>query len=216
MSRTRIVKGKITKIVGEDLRYYSEADITESAADTYNEKSGKGILHAGNPAKAPAGEILGKCLVRFRPSEKYVGQYGFDWIRVGDTNLTGDTPYKDIICDKNGKAPNAEEFNLLKNRFSTITMIGKNVTYIIPELNLYPGFESQLLLYIDVEEAPEKIILKYDKKYLDLRGKNEIKNLAKTSAGKSHKEYLTVYARQASSKANYIEAYSVDKMGLSN
>lgn len=214
MSRTRIVKGKITEIVGGDLQYYSEADITEYAADTYNEKSGTNILHAGNPEKAPAGEILSKCMVRFRPSEKYVGQYGFDWIRVGDTNLSGDTPYKNIICDKNGKAPNTYEFNLLKNRFSKITVIDKNVTYIIPELNLYPGFESQLLLYIDIEEVPEKIILKYDKKCLDLRGKNEIKNLAKTSAGKPHKEYLTVYAKQATSKINYIEAYSVDKKGV--
>lgn len=51
MSRLRIVKGKITEIVGGDLRYYSEADIVEAAGDTYSEKSAKNILHNGNPGK---------------------------------------------------------------------------------------------------------------------------------------------------------------------
>ena len=36
MSRTRIVKGKITEIIGGDLRYYSETDIVESAAEVYS------------------------------------------------------------------------------------------------------------------------------------------------------------------------------------
>lgn len=70
MSRTRIVKGKITEIVGGDLSYYSESDITESAAETYTEKSGTRILHEGNPEKSSAGEIKAKCVVQFRPHDK--------------------------------------------------------------------------------------------------------------------------------------------------
>lgn len=51
MSRIRTVKGKITEIIGGDLQYYSEADIVESSAKTYSEKSTKTILHNGNPGK---------------------------------------------------------------------------------------------------------------------------------------------------------------------
>ncbi|WP_223607067.1 hypothetical protein [Chryseobacterium sp. OSA05B] len=211
MSRIRIVKGKIYEKVEGDLQYYSETDIIENSADVYSEDSAKSISHRGSPSKPPAGEINAKCLVKFRPGEKYVGQYGFDWIRVADTKLNGDTPYKDIICNKNGVPPDANEFSLLKNRFDKLLVVQKKITYIIPELNLYPGFEAQLILYIDIQEKPEKIILKYDSKYLDLRGKSEIKNLSVTPSGKPHQEYLTVYAKEACSKNNYIEAYAIDK-----
>lgn len=214
MSRTRIVKGKITEVVGGDLQYYSSADIVESSADIYSEKSAKNILHAGSPSKPTGENINVKCMVKFRPSEKYIGQYGFDWIRVADTDLVGDNPYKDIISNKNGVHPDANEFSLLKNRFDKISVRYKNVIYIIPELNLYPGFEAQLLLYIDIEEKPEKIILKYDRHFLDLRGKEEIRNISVTPKGQPRKEYLTVYSKEASSKVTYIEAFAVDKKGV--
>ena len=38
MSRTRIVKGKITEIVGGDLTYFSESSISEYAADVCLQK----------------------------------------------------------------------------------------------------------------------------------------------------------------------------------
>lgn len=28
-----------------------------------------------------------KCIVEFRPHRKWVGEYGFDWVRTGDTNF---------------------------------------------------------------------------------------------------------------------------------
>src|SRR5690554_5867325 len=53
MSRTRAVKGKITEIVGGDLRYFSVADIIESAGEVYSEQSAEEILYGGNPETAP-------------------------------------------------------------------------------------------------------------------------------------------------------------------
>ena len=38
MSRTRIVRGKITEIVGGDLTYFSESSISEYAADVCLQK----------------------------------------------------------------------------------------------------------------------------------------------------------------------------------
>jgi len=214
MSRTRFVKGNIIEVVSGDLQYYSSSNITESSSDIYSEKSAKNILNADNPTKPATESIKVKCLVKFRPSEKYIGQYGFDWIRVGDTNLVGDNPYKDIISNKNGVHPDANEFSLLKNRFEKIAVKSKNLIYIVPELNLYPGFEAQLLLYLEIEEKPEKIILKYNKNFLDLRGKEEINNVNVTPKGSPRKEYLTIYSKEACSKVLYIEAYAVDKNNI--
>ena len=87
MSRIRIVKGKITEIVGGDLQYYSETDIVESAAETYSEKSAKTISYAGNPGTPPPSPTLAKCVVFFRPTKNWEGEFGFDWVRVGDSKL---------------------------------------------------------------------------------------------------------------------------------
>ena len=39
-----------------------------------------------------------KCSLEFRPKNTYKGDYGFDWVRLGDTNDFGDTqPYKNIV-----------------------------------------------------------------------------------------------------------------------
>lgn len=99
MGRIRIVKGKITEIVGGDLRYYSEADIIESAANIYAEKSAQTISHNGNPEKPSAGEIKAKCLVQFRPHDKYKDDpcFGFDWLRAGDSGQKGDQWFGSIM-----------------------------------------------------------------------------------------------------------------------
>ena len=38
-----------------------------------------------------------KCLVLFRPPADWKGEYGFDWLRQGDTGLSGDVDYKTIV-----------------------------------------------------------------------------------------------------------------------
>lgn len=99
MSRTRIVRGKISEVVGGDLRYYSEANIIENATDIYSEKSAQTILHNGNPEKPSAGEIKAKCLVQFRPHDKYKDDpcFGFDWLRAGDSGQKGDHWFGSIM-----------------------------------------------------------------------------------------------------------------------
>jgi uncharacterized protein (TIGR03034 family) len=51
MSRTRIVRGKITEIVGGDLTYFSESSISEYAAEVYSENSKTLIKHTGSPQR---------------------------------------------------------------------------------------------------------------------------------------------------------------------
>lgn len=37
------------------------------------------------------------CIVQFRPQSNWKGEFGFDWFRVGDTSLDGDTNYETLI-----------------------------------------------------------------------------------------------------------------------
>ena len=97
MSRTRIVRGKITEIVGGDLTYFSESSISEYAAEVYSENSKTVIKHSGNPGSPPPPPTIAKCAVFFRPTKNWIGEFGFDWVRVNDSKLEVDNPYNGII-----------------------------------------------------------------------------------------------------------------------
>lgn len=92
MGRLRIVKGKIFEVVENDLHYYSETAITESASYVYAENGDDGISHVGKPEKAPSADLVNYYIkVRIynppvidpaNPPKKYNGEFGFDWIDV--------------------------------------------------------------------------------------------------------------------------------------
>ena len=90
MSRTRIVKGKITEVIEKDYSIFSESNIVDNATELIIEKGETNGISFQNPSKPSAGEITAKCIVQFRPHNKWNGEYGFDWIRTGDTGQSGD------------------------------------------------------------------------------------------------------------------------------
>ncbi|WP_375605402.1 hypothetical protein [Flavobacterium davisii] len=108
MSRTRIVKGKITEIVGGEYNIYSNENIVLTSLEgSVTANAGQGITHR-NPGSAPtveSGKIEAKCIVHFRPKKDWKGEeYGCDWMRIEDTtlitggnNIFGDTNYEKII-----------------------------------------------------------------------------------------------------------------------
>ena len=49
------------------------------------------------PNKTSIPIIESKCLVKFRPHSNWKGEYGFDWIRTGDTGRSGDNPLYCIL-----------------------------------------------------------------------------------------------------------------------
>lgn len=99
MSRTRIVKGKITEIIGKDYNIYSESSIIDNAAEVITDKGVDRGESYGNPERAPAGEIKAKCIVQFRPYSKYKDspEFGFDWLRAGDSGQKGDNWFSAIM-----------------------------------------------------------------------------------------------------------------------
>ena len=51
-------------------------------------------------AKIPLRKTGAKVIVEFRTSGSYRGEYGFDWIRMGDSGRLGDTWYANIMGNK--------------------------------------------------------------------------------------------------------------------
>ena len=187
MSRTRIVKGKITEIIAKDYNIYSESSIVDNAAEMITDKGvAKGESY-GNPEKPSAGEILAKCMVQFRPHNGWTGEYGFDWVRVADTGQIGDKKwYRDIM----GKYVNEDDCNpqfinqikayeKLLGEFKKYTVPWKKVAsspyfYIIPYLSLLPKNSAKLNLKVEVEEEPDSFELKFDNNFLDVKFNNEL------------------------------------------
>ena len=91
MSRTRIVKGKITEIVGKDYNIFSASNIVDNAAEVISDKGEKKGESYGNPKPAPilSGKIDALCIVEFRPRLPNYGKFGFDFPRVGDNSVSG-------------------------------------------------------------------------------------------------------------------------------
>lgn len=98
MSRIRIVKGTYTKITHGEHNMYSNESIITTAGNKITEIGvNKGVSY-GSPRFAPAPEINSKCVVHFRAKDGWKGEdYGFDWMRLGETSSFGDANYEDIV-----------------------------------------------------------------------------------------------------------------------
>ncbi|WP_411812201.1 hypothetical protein ACLB9Y_03070 [Chryseobacterium scophthalmum] len=176
MSRTRIVRGKITEVVEKDYDIFSESNIVDNAADMVTDKGGnKGVTY-NNPSRPSAGEIRAKVMVEFRPHNNWTGSFGFDWIRFGDTGLSGDVFYKSIVGKNRDAAGNISqrtnygsnivadesEYRDLLKKYTLMKVNFTNDFYVIPWLSLYKGKTAKLSLKINIKEPPKKIEFKYD------------------------------------------------------
>jgi hypothetical protein len=204
MSRTRIVKGKIYEKIGGDLKYYSEADITEIASETYAEQSTKGISHVGNPGKPLPPSTQAKCVIHFRTDQNYKNApaFGFDWIRIADTGYAGDVWYLNYVGKYRDPGDNtklkqvyyngvflksAQEFNKITGTFERLVLEAqKNAgnsdhVYYVPKMTLRKDKTADLILKIKIDEAPKELKLDYDKSVFEISDfqNDEITNKSK-------------------------------------
>ncbi len=182
MSRTRIVGGKITEYVKGDYNIYSEGDIVYNSNSEINfTGEEKGVTY-GEPETPPAPKIIPKCIVEFRPTKEWKGEFGFDWLRMGDTKTKGDSWYKNIT----GKYRNPStkvleqiytggnffkdntEYDKLLKKFKNMTIPwkpkihGNPYLYPIPYMTIYKGKTCKLSLEIEIEELPTKLFLRHN------------------------------------------------------
>lgn len=157
----------------------------------------------------------GRCFVKFRPKTNWDGKYGFDWMRVGDTSLHGDTStnaYKFISTNYN-KLKTAYQ----QRTFTRIDSRGRRTTftYFVPWLTLYPknevptGFthtSATLDVIIDVEVEPIRLEIEYDKTLFTI----DKQNFSQISKG-VHKTTLTITCDNSFGKYQDIKVISVFK-----
>jgi len=232
MSRTRIVKGRIFESVEKDYNIYSESNITYNAAERYEEVGNTQGVHYHNPSKPSAGEIKAKCIVKFRPHDKYKLNpgFGFDWLREGDSGQQGDNWFSNVMGKyyetdnvtvfKNGnswntnfhKDPNMYDKKLKSYRNLSIAWKKiKKTTYLypIPVLTLLKGRSALLNLKIEIKEKPKKLTLEFkdkeSEKYLSLN----LKEIGDVKIGKYDKfNYLKITCTEEFSKEQvlYVKA----------
>jgi hypothetical protein len=222
MSRLRYVKGNITEIIGGTRKIFAkEGYEVHSNAQIIN--NAKGEKKHGEPDSPPIGskpEIKPKCLVYFRPHDNYDEEYGFDWLRTGDTRKKGDTWFGNIM-GKYYESNNATAFqdtNTWNNNFKkeirmydrvvrnyTLFNIpwkqkkGKNAfIYPTPIITLLEGKSALFNLKVEIEELPKKLTLEFkDKeasKYLSLN----VQQISDLSKGKHTKaNYLKISCNKA-------------------
>ena len=103
MSKITICKGNIIMTSKGDTTFHTFDGSIVSTAGGSNYWGGEQGTIVGDyepmelPNKTSIPIIESKCLVKFRPHSNWKGEYGFDWIRTGDTGRSGDNPLYCIL-----------------------------------------------------------------------------------------------------------------------
>lgn len=188
---------------------------SKGAVDMHGKK-GNNQTNKAQPYKKIPIYMDGRCYVKFRPQSNWSGEYGFDWMRMGDTSLPGDTK------------PNAYKFissnyNNLKTAYQQRTFTRKDsrgrrttFTYFVPWLTLYPknevpkGFthtSAKLDVTIDVEVEPIRLEIECDDSSLFSFDKQSFSQKTKGI----HKTTITITCLKSFDKYQNIKVISVFK-----
>ena len=126
-------------------------------------------------AKIPLRKTGAKVIVEFRTSGSYQGEYGFDWIRMGDSGRLGDTWYAnimgnkptsdmmDVIVDKTKRVYDSYALRLFRTKRFLIPWKtqGKHpVMYVAPVMTLRKGAKATLTLKVEIKEPASKVVYK--------------------------------------------------------
>jgi uncharacterized protein involved in type VI secretion and phage assembly len=144
--------------------------------------------------------IPAKVIVHFRPKDDWKGEFGFDWMRLGDTKLFNDKKYEDIVANqyKTGTSDLEEEINeykgdfkvnktmftLLKGEYNAHTIPWKKKekekTYYIPWLSILNTKVVTLSLILDIEEEADYLEFDANENFtitpnkIDIKGKTKL------------------------------------------
>ncbi|WP_309608758.1 hypothetical protein [Flavobacterium sp.] len=205
MSRVRYVKGNVVEITGGNYKVYSNDNIEIHSGDKIIQTGEEKGVSFGKPKSPPAPEIVAKCVVEFRPHNNWTGEFGFDWMRMADTGLSGDLWYKTIIGKKINDTPSVADEKEYKKLMQKFTVMKVNFTkdfYIIPWLSLYKGKTAKLSLKLNIKESPKKFEFKYDDKLFKLNHTE----ISKKSKGKhTLPDYLQITCIETFNQDKFID-----------
>ncbi|WP_294245414.1 phage baseplate assembly protein V [uncultured Chryseobacterium sp.] len=192
-----VIQGKTTNVAGmESLMIHSDQETTINSKGQTQVlgKDGNNLSNIPKDYQRAEKKMDGRCLVHFRPKENWKGEdYGFDWVRAGDTDLKGDHDYLEIMGEYVNKVFVKDEsaYRRLISTFSHYVYDhtdenGNRVkrSYAFPYLSLYPqtyykrnirgesvivnstyaNTTAVLRLLVTIKQAPDRIYFKYDRK----------------------------------------------------
>lgn len=209
----------------DELATLNSQGIAEMKGETKNSLSN--ISNSYEPQRE---EIKAKCLVMFRPHDKYKDNpdFGFDWLRVGDSGQKGDNWFGNIMGKyyemnnvtvfQNANSWNSnfkkdmKMYNKLLRSYTNFNISwkdkwtgkGKNrkkepYLYPVPVLTLLKGRSALFNLKIEIEEKPKKLTFEFkDKKGSEYFTLN-IKEIGDIRKGKYDKfNYLKITCKKES------------------
>jgi hypothetical protein len=208
--------GSITETVDGDYNIYAGRHIINTADKSVTESGTNKGVKFGAPQKPPLSEIKAKCIVQFRPNATWTGEFGFDWIRLGDTALNGDNAYKGIVGKNRNAAgqvsentnygsnlvPDIKEYNRLLHQYNLLKIAWKQDFYVVPWLVLYKGKTATLNILLEILESPKKLEFKYNEKLFQLNHK-EIAD--KSKGKKTLSNYLQINCIESFNQDQYID-----------
>ena len=193
------IEARETNVAGtEKLFMHSEEEATinsKGIAQLHGEKRNN-YSNKATDYETQKEEMNAKCVVYFRPHDKWQGEFGFDWVRMGDSGHKGDLYwYRDIIGyyrDKKTKKlrqiydgegvtefkDSSKKYTALLREYRVMSIDWKKDFYIVPILCLMPRKKAIFTLKIEIEEEPKKIIYEIDSKKYTLN-KYEISQIKK-------------------------------------
>ncbi|WP_336703850.1 hypothetical protein [Chryseobacterium indologenes] len=209
MSRTRIVKGTYTKISQEDHNMYSQESIISRAMKWISEKgNAKGVSH-NTPQSPPLAPQPIQLIVQFRPNKGWKGEFGFDWMRIGDTSLFNDQKFSDIIAYQYEDAKFTTKvkdgnkykgyfkvdetmFNNLKKEYNPFSILwktkkdkntGKDIPeeYFIPWLSIIKDKEVKITFFAEIQQEADYLEFTKSDYFTFTPNKIEIKGKKKIS-----------------------------------
>ena len=133
MSYISNIGGKLTITAKGSIKIYAKENIEITSAKSVCFTGVENGVSFGKPEDGPPTPDMildAKCIVQFRPRNSWKGKFGFDWFRIGDTNLQGDENYDNLIGQYYDKSPSdiTSDKNRNSNSWTTFFQVDPQPT----------------------------------------------------------------------------------------
>jgi len=224
------IEAKQFLAAGEERMFlHSESAVVANSKGTVELRGEEGNSHINNAEthEVDRPPITAKCVVKFRPSDRWAGEYGFDWLREGDSGRRGDQWYgrtmgkhyisaTQVQPDGNSYGgtfrPDLRMYDRKLRSYQCLTIgwkqrrRGQAYLYPIPVMTLMPGRSATLNLKIEIEERPERLTLEWENSAASAALEVNLQAIGDIRQGRYDKfNYLTIRCKQAFNTAHTLQ-----------
>ena len=159
--------------------------------------------------------------VEFRPTPSYNGNFGFDWLRIGDTNFSDDKDFGLIMGDYNNTTafgqndylneffePDDSKYEEMKALFNPIPHpFLENENYYTPIMTLFKGKSAKLQLITKFNDSDIELELDFNENYFKINKVLLIKQLMEiaNSSSKEGEITMTIRCKKEFSNSEFIK-----------